>query len=155
MNQKSEPITNIENKKLPGQDKIKYPFQQPSNRSSIPMIAGILLIISGVIAILYWIFVIVNVDLFTSMMDISYFQSIDPDITIEDIKETLVLCGTIFSIVAIFPILGGILSLKRKLWGVSIACSVIGLFSMGILFMSSILSFIALILLIISRQEFQ
>ena len=137
------------------QNDAKYSLQRSSNRSSIPLIAGILLIISGVIAILYWTYVIVNVDLFTSMMDISYLQNINPDITLESVRQTLILCGTILSIVAIFPILGGILSLKKKLWGIALACSIIGLFSLGMLFMSSVLSLIAMIMLIISRKEFQ
>ena len=95
-----------------------------------------------------------NVDLFISMMDISYLQSLDPNITIETIKETLALCGTIFAIIAIFPILGGVLAIKRKLWNVVIACSIIGIFSIGIMFSSSILCIIALVLIATSKREF-
>jgi len=131
------------------------PLERSSNRSSYPIIAGILLIISGAVALLYWIFVIFNADFFISTLDITYLQSIDPNITSEDIKQALVICGTIFSIVAIFPLLGGFLSLKKKLWGIAVACSIIGLFSLGFLFTSSVLSLVGLILLIFSKQEFQ
>jgi hypothetical protein len=49
--------------------------------------------------------------------------------------------------------LGGILAIKRKLFGISVACSIIGLFSFG-MFISSIFSLIALVLLIITRKEY-
>ena len=140
--------------KIYRQESSTPPLQQSQKKGSYPMIGGILLLISGVIALVYWLYVANNVDFFTSMMDVSYLQSLDPKITIEAIKETLVLCGTIFSIIAIFPILGGVLALKRKLWGVVLACSVIGLFSIGIMFSSSILCLIALVLIATSKREF-
>ena len=35
------------------QENIKYPFQQISNKSTIPMIAGIILLIAGVFSIFF------------------------------------------------------------------------------------------------------
>lgn len=148
-NSESDPSVNIYQ-----QESSIPPHQQSQSKSSYPMIGGILLLISGLIALVYWLYVRTNVDLFISMMDISYLQSLDPNITIETIKETLVLCGTIFAVIAIFPILGGVLALKKKLWGVVLACSIIGLFSIGIMFSSSILCIIALLLIATSKKEF-
>ena len=105
-----------------GQD----PFKQSSNKSSMPMIAGILLIIAGVLALLSWISVI-TMDV--SMIDMSVLQELDPTITLEQVQELLVICGTIGCILAVIPILGGILALKRKLWGIALAGGVVGLFT--------------------------
>ena len=51
-------------------------FQQPANKSSKPTIAGILLIISGAIALIFWIPAIITIDIamIESMVDISQFQ---------------------------------------------------------------------------------
>ncbi len=138
------------------QEDIKYPFQQPSNRSLIPMIAGILLFIAGVFSIFFWIQIFaLDVTTLESFIDISQFKQIDPSITPEQIIGFLDLCAIIGFIIAVFLILGALFALKRKLWGVALTCSIIGLFSLGILFTSSGLSFISMILLLISRKEFQ
>jgi hypothetical protein len=128
------------------------PFQQPLNRSSMPMVAGILLIISGVLALLSWVSVITTA---VSIIDISMLQEMDLTITLEQAQEMLVICGTIGCILAIFVILGGVLALKRKLWGMALAGGILGLFTIGPLFISSILALISIILVIISRKEFQ
>jgi len=138
--------------KIPESNIGQEPFQQPSNKSSMPMIAGILLIIAGVLALLSWISVI-TMDV--SMIDMSVLQELDPTITLEQIQELLVICGTIGCILAIFSILGGILALKRKLWGIALAGGIVGLFTIGPIFISSILALISIILVIISRKEFQ
>jgi hypothetical protein len=120
------------------------------------MIAGIILLIAGVFSIFFWIQIFtLDVTTLESVIDISQFKQIDPSITPEKIIAFLDTCAIIGCIIAVFPILGALFALKRKLWGIALTCSIIGLFSLGILFTSSGLSFIAMILLIISRKEFQ
>ncbi len=133
------------------QDIFQNKLQQSLNVTSKPTIAGILLIIAGILAILFGVLLY---QINTSTIDISQFQDIDPDITSEQIKTFFTMCGTAFCILGIFPILGGILALKRKLWGITLVGGIIGLLSFGF-FISSILSLIAIILLAISRKEFQ
>jgi hypothetical protein len=134
---------------------LNEPSQQIQKKISIPMIAGVLLIVAGILALISWIQVfMIDVTTLEGLFDITQFQSIYPEITPEQIVGFLNTCAIIGCIVAIFPILGGILSIKRKLLGIAIACSIIGLFSIGMIFTSSILSLIALILLIISRKDY-
>jgi len=127
-------------------------LQQPSNKISKPLIAGILLMIAGVLALISWISVI-TMDV--SMIDMSVLQELNPTITLEQIQEILVICGTIGCILAIISILGGILALKRKLWGIALAGGIVGLFTIGPIFASSILALIGLILVATSKKEFQ
>ena len=126
--------------------------QQPSNKISKPLIAGILLMIAGVLALVSGISVN-TMDV--SIIDMSVLQELDPTITPERIQEILVICGTIGCILAIIPILGGILALKRKLWGIALAGGIVGLFTIGPIFASSILALIGLILVATSKKEFQ
>ena len=153
---KDELNTNLESIKTGEQDDLKYPFEQPPKRSSVPMVAGILLIIAGVIGILFWVQIFfIDVNTLESTIDISQFQQMDPSITPERLIGFLNTCAIIGCIVAVFPILGGIFALKRKMWGIALAGSIIGLFSIGMLLLSSGFSLIGLILLIVSRKEFQ
>lgn len=141
-----------EGNKMPDPNMRQDPFKQSSSKSSTPMIAGILLIIAGVLALLSWVSVITMA---TSIINISMLQEMDVTMTVERAREILVICGIIGCILAIFPILGGIVALKRKLWGMALAGGILGLFTIGPLFLSSILALISIILIIISRQEFR
>ncbi len=156
MNDEDNINKNIEDEGIKKHYEINSPFNQSLNKSPIPMIAGILLIIAGILAFLFWIqFFTIDVATLESLIDISQFEQINPSISSEQIVEFLNTCAIIGCIIVVFTILGGILSLKRKLWGIALACSIIGLFSLGILLFSSVLSLIAMILLIISRKEFE
>ena len=126
--------------------------QQPPNKSPKPFIAGILLIIDGLIAIVSWIFVITTD---VSTMDISILQEFNPNITTEQIQDFLVICGTVGCVLSIFPILGGIVALKRKFWILALIGSIVGLFTIGPFLASSVMSLVGLIMIALSRKEFQ
>ena len=132
---------------------IEDPNKQEPNNGSTATIAGILLILAGVLAILAGVSILL-ID--TSIIESSMIsvQEVDPSITPEMIRSILVVCGTILSIIAIFPLLGGIFALKRKMWGIAVAGSIIGIFSIGPIFASSVMSLVALILLFKSKNEF-
>jgi len=101
------------------------------NKSIIPITAGILLILSGILAIIVlWIPLFYN--------------------------EQYIIYGITGGILAIFPILAGILAIKRKLWMISFIGSIIGLFTiLTPLIESGILASIGFILIVISKKEFQ
>jgi hypothetical protein len=120
---------------------------------SKPLIAGILLIIAGIMAILTWLLAF-SVDIST-ILDQSMFQEQNITITTEQLQSMVSICASIGVILSIFPLLGGILSIQKKLWGGALAGSIIGLFTIGPLFLSSLLSLISLILLIMAREQFQ
>jgi hypothetical protein len=127
----------------------------PSKKSSIPTIAGVLLLVAGILALLLWISAItIDVSTMESMVDISQLQKLDPTITPEKIKEFFTICGTVGIILSVFTVLGGILAVKRKLWGIALTCGILGLYGLIIIF-PGILSLIGLILIAISRKEFQ
>ena len=67
--------------KMLEQNTVKDQFQQPSNKSSKPLIAGILLMIAGALALVSWISVI-TMDV--SMIDMSVLQELDPTMGIKD-----------------------------------------------------------------------
>jgi hypothetical protein len=137
------------------QNDAKSPVKSSPNTISKSMIAGILLLVAGVLSIFFWLqFFSLNATTLESLVDIQQLQNIDPSLTPEKLVDFLSTCAIVGCILSIFPILGGLLALKKKMWGISLACSIIGLFTLGLFFTSSGFSLIALILLILSKQEF-
>jgi hypothetical protein len=136
-------------------DKIQNLPETPSNKSSLPMIAGIMLILAGIFALINWIpMLYLDVETLEQLDFISRLQQEFPSITPEQALGFLKTCAIIGMIISVFPLLGGILSIKRKLFGIAVACSIIGIFSIGLLFSSSVLSLVGLLLLVISRKEY-
>jgi hypothetical protein len=151
-----ETYSGIEDKKPFDAENLESSTQQPSSRNSYPFIAGILLIIAGALGIFNWIQTFtLDVTTLGSLFDINQIQEIYPEITYEQILGFLQTCAIIGIIISVFPILGGLLAVKKKLYYIAITGSIIGLFSIGIMATSSILSLIALVLLILSKKEFQ
>jgi hypothetical protein len=124
--------------------------QQPINPSSRPLIAGILLIIAGLLGLFTWSMALA--------LDSSMLQNVlpaDSPISIEQLQSILVTCGIIGCILSIFALTGGIVAIKRKAWGLAIVGGILGLFTIGPMFLGSIISLVSLILVAISRKDFQ
>ncbi len=148
--------SDISEKKSLDSINIEPASQKSSNRSSFPKIAGLLLIIAGVLGIFNWAQIfLLDATTLGSFLDISQIQEFNLSITSEQLLGLLQTCAIIGVIISIFPILGGLLAMQKKLYYIAIATSIIGLFSIGIMLSSSILSLIGLVLLILSRQNFQ
>jgi hypothetical protein len=121
------------------------------SKNNKPLIAGILLIIAGLLGIYTWI----TASFFD--LDPTIIESLrksGAEISIEQLESILAICSGIGLILSIFPILSGILSIKRKNWSICIVMSIIGLFTIGPFFLSSFLSLIGLILIALSKNEF-
>ena len=141
---------------IPEKTDLDYLSTKPSkNTSSYPLIAGILLIVGCVLSMVAWIFFIMSIDISITSDVLEQFQQIDSSFTIEDVKGFMTTCAIIGMVISVFPILGGILSIKRKLWGVALAGSIIGLTMFIPSIIGGVLSLVAMIMLIYSRKEFK
>jgi hypothetical protein len=124
--------------------------QQPIQPSSKPLIAGILLIIAGLLGLFTWASALA--------LDISMIQNVLPaesPITAEQLKSFLSTCGIIGAALSILTLAGGIVAIKRKAWGLAIIGGILGLFTIGPMLLGSVISLIGLILVAISRKDFQ
>jgi hypothetical protein len=140
-----EPSSSTENTQL-----ATDPEQGIGHTSSLPMIAGLLLILAGMLGLFTWASALA--------LDPSMIQAIlppDSPITAEQLQSVLLLCGAIGCVCSFLTLAGGIVTLKRKAWGLAIIGSVLGLFTIGPIFIGSILSLIGLILVALSKKEFQ
>ena len=112
---------------------------QPKPRSAKPVAGGILTLLGGLITVGVFGF---SAALITSMLE-GYGFGLD----IANLGlGTCLLIPIIFGILAI---VGGIVACMRKLWGLALIGSILGLFGPGFIF-----CLIGLILIAISRKEF-
>jgi hypothetical protein len=113
-------------------------------QTMMPMIGGILLIVAGLIGIAFWAYVAFLGAAIGGMLPIGggLFTTI------------ILVCGAIEIVFGILALLGGLMAIRRKMWALALVGSILGLFTFGFYGLSSILSFVALIILAISRKEF-
>ena len=130
---------------------------KPINKSLNPMIAGILLIIAGIFSLLLFsLLVTIDESAIEEMIEKSVlFREATSGSTLEELRNTYSTCGIVGCIISVFMLLGGILALKRKMWGIAIVAGLLGIFSVILLIIPGILSIVATILIAMSKQEFQ
>jgi len=124
--------------------------QQQQQPSSKPLIAGIFLIIGGLSGLLTAAMILA--------FDLATLQSVLPaefPYSPEQLQSVLSICGIIIALCSIITFAGGIVAIKRKAWSLAVIGGILGLFTFGVMFLGSIFSLIGLILVLISRKEFQ
>ncbi len=116
----------------------------PPQQSLIPVVGGAMLLVGGIISLTFWAYIAALAAEAGSLIPVGgeYFTDI------------FLICGAIGIILSLFPLLGGVFALRRKLWGLGLAGGIIGLFSLGWFFLGSLFSLIGLILVAISHKEF-
>jgi len=129
----------------PGTAPPMYGAPPAKPKTILPMIAAILMIVAAIDGMSLWVFIA-----FLGGMMAGLFGSLAGPL-----QTLFYICGAIMVIFGIIEILGGIMALRRKMWGLALIGSILGLFFLGWLgFEASLLSFISLILLVISKKEF-
>lgn len=127
-----------------------YPQQSQKPHSGRPTAAGILLILAAIQAIGMGAGILL---VGSSLEDFIMEELAGTDIPF-DIGNFLTLCGAMMLIFGIFALVGAVMALQRKSWSLAVIGAVMGLFTVGIFLTGSIFSLIALILLAVSRDEF-
>lgn len=117
-------------------------------KSKKPMIAGVLMIIAFGLAVLG-----------AGEIFILDIEEIEDEFEDEEIGQDLIdtvtnLCGILFLVFGVVLLVGGVFAIKRTRWKVALGASIVGIFSIGPLFMATLFSFIALVLIFLSKDEF-
>jgi hypothetical protein len=120
---------------------------QPKPETAKPLIAGVLLILAGLEGLALGGIIAILGGTFAAA-----FGGLPGGGPLAGI---VIVCGVILMIFGILALLGGIMSATRKNWSMALIGSIFGLFCLGFVFFeASIFSFIALILIAISKDEF-
>ncbi len=124
------------------------------------MIGGILLILAGILAIFGGVFLLTlnssDPALVTIIQMLEQTAGLTHEQALEQVQNIFLTCGIVECILSIFPILGGIAAINRKMKNIALIGGFLGVFTIGpLLFISTILSIIGLILIMTSKNEFQ
>ena len=137
---------------------LSEPILEPIQKTMKPTIAGVILIVIAVLTIvasaaLVTIDESTLEDILENNPQIREMMS-DANLDEGDLINIYSTCGTIGIVISIFIILSGVLSLKRRLWGIALVGAIVGIATFLITIISGILAIIPLVLLILSRKEF-
>ena len=132
-----------------------YRFIAPPSekmKSSKPVIAGTLTIVAGALALAMAMFLI--------MIEASDIEELDSSIWAEtdytpaDLEGILETCGVISIVFGVIAIVGGVFALMRKHFAIAVTGAFFGLLGMGFI-IGAVLGLVALVLIIMSRSEFE
>ena len=70
------------------------------------------------------------------------------------ISDILTVCGIIFIVLGLIAVIGGFFGVQRKHWGLVILGGVLGLFCFGPWMLGSIFALVGLILVAVSKKDF-
>jgi len=68
--------------------------------------------------------------------------------------DLLLICGSIFIIFGLIAVIGGVMGVMRKMWGLALVGGIFGLLGVGFI-LGSVLGIVGLILTAISRKDFR
>ena len=114
------------------------PARQPTQ---MPIIGGVFLILAAILGF------IGAAQLFLVG---GYFAILGPAVA-----GILAVCGILIIVFSMFALLGGVMAVQRKMWGLALVGGILGLFAIGPFFLASLLSLIGLILVGISKDDFE
>jgi hypothetical protein len=118
-----------------------YPPGPPVvEKTAMPVVGGVLLIIGAIAGIAQGALFIVG-------------SAVIMPIDIAGVSELLAICGVIFLVTNLIGLIGGIFAAQRKTFGIAIVGSIMVLIFGGF-FIGNIFGLIGLILVAISRKEF-
>ncbi len=109
------------------------------------LIAGVLLVLAFIMALASAI-TILFMGSATDALDIPFIG--------EALSSALYVCGAIELVFGLLGLLGGVMAITGKSWGVAFVGAVFGMLSIGWAFLGFVCGLIALILLLFSKDEF-
>ena len=118
-------------------------------KSVVSMLGGIFILIAGLMGVVTGA-ILMAID----VNDLADFGMSGVGDVADMMDDILTVCGAIFLILGLIVVLGGFFGIQRKHFGIVILGGVLGLFMFGPYMLGSLLAFIGLILVAISKKEF-
>jgi len=120
----------------------------PHEKSALSMVGGIMILVAGVIGLAIGALLIA--------IDVDQLADYGLDVAgaADLIEDIMTVCGAILIILGLIAAVGGFFGLQRKHFGLVILGGVLGLFIISPYMIASILSLIGLILVAISKKDF-
>lgn len=121
----------------------------PKEKSMLSLVGGILIFVAGLIGMATGgILLAINAeDLDAYGFGVAGMTSM--------IENMLTVCGIIFIVLGLIALVGGVFGVLRKNWGLAVLGGVIGLLVLGPYMIGSLLSLIGLVLVAVSKKDFE
>jgi hypothetical protein len=107
--------------------------------TQLPMVAAILLIIGFIAGLV-------------GAVEVFIYSSFAYFIGMEGI---FLFCGSLLLIFSLMNLIAAVFAFQRKNWTGALVCSILGIFSIGVFGMGSIMAIIGMILIAVSKNDFQ
>ena len=127
----------------------RAPAPVEKKKTALPVIGGALILIAGILGL-----VVGGVMLAIDADDLDQW-GIDVVGVTDIVEDILTACGAILVVLSLITALGGVFGIMRKHWGIAVVGGVLGLFVIGPFGLGSVLALIGLILVAVSRKEFE
>lgn len=122
---------------------------EPPQSSSKPLIAGVLMIGAGVLEI------VSGIRTLTTDVSSAAAAAGIPSEFVSSIEGMLQFCGALFLVFGAIVGIGGVFAFKRRYHMLALVASIFGMLGVGPFMLGSLLSLVALVLLAISRDDFE
>jgi hypothetical protein len=127
----------------------RAPVPVEKKKTVLPVIGGAMLIVAGIMGLFAG-----GVLLAIDLDDLDQY-GVDVAGVGDVLEDILTVCGAIIIILSLIVVLGGFFGVTRKHWGIAVVGGVLGLFIIGPMLLGSLLALIGLILIAVSRKEFE
>lgn len=119
----------------------------PKKKTVMPVIGGVLILIAGIMGLAAGGILLA--------IDLDELDQYGLNVAGDMLEDIMTVCGIIFLILGILAVLGGLFGVMRKHWGLAILGGVVGLFVLGPWMLGSLFALIGLILVAVSKGEFE
>ena len=127
----------------------RAPAPVEKKKTALPVIGGALILIAGILGLIAGgVMLAIDVD------DLDQW-GVDVAGVTDVVEDTLTACGAILVVLSLITALGGVFGIMRKHWGIAVVGGVLGLFVIGPFGLGSVLALVGLILVAVSRKEFE
>ena len=123
------------------------PVRPPPGRSNLPKLAGVLLVLAGVVGMAGAIYSVLT----STVADYAAYVNRTPP----ELVAVLAICSLISVWSQALAILGGVMAFQRMNWRLTLVCAIFSLFTLGIVsFEASAFGLLGLIVTVLARPYF-
>ncbi len=122
----------------------------PKEKGVLSLVGGILILIAGLMGLVMGGILLVAAGEVETLAD----WGIDVAGVGDLLEDILTVCGIVFIVLGLIAVLGGFFGVQRKHWGIVVLGGVLGLFVLGPYLLGSLFALIGLILVAVSKKDF-
>lgn len=122
----------------------------PKEKSALSIVGGVLILLAGIMGLILGAIFLMAAGEVDTLGD----WGVDVAGATDWLEDILTVCGIIFIVLGLIAVLGGVFGVMRKHWGIVLLGGILGLFCIGPYMLASVFALIGLILVAVSKKDF-